>query len=152
MASLVYRHYYGSWGGGYLELTRDVCRHHCRRRINMEEHRVGDISMFFTFNKNRSRFILMSILLIPDCIRNHLSFNNKDSICFSGDMSDKMTILLSSREAQLERTEITDTSIAWLSLSKSGLGQAWSLLYLSNLRQSLTELTLMSSSTLDKTE
>jgi len=117
----------------------------------MEEYRIEDISMFLPSTKIDPDLILMSVLLMPDCIRDHLSFNSKDSICFSsGDMLGLMTILLSSREAQLERTEIT--SIARSSLSKSGLGRAWSLLYLPNLRQSLTELTLMSSSTLDKTE
>ena len=105
---------------------------------------------FFPLTEMDPDLILISILLTPDCIRDHLSFNRIASFCFSsGDMSG-LIILLSSMDTQLERTEIT--SIARLSLSKRGLGRPWSFLYFPSLRQSLTELALMSSSTLHNTE
>ena len=84
-------------------------------------------------------FILMSFLLTPDWIKDHLSFNNIPSVCCSWIDISGLMIILAGRSLLMDKMDETSIVHDQFNFIKIGRGCCECVLYLPRHRQSLTK-------------
>ena len=117
---------------------------------NLTRVKLEILACFLPCRYKVEDFILMSFLLTPDWIKDHLSFNNIPSVCCSWIDISGLMVIPAGRSLLLDKMD--ETSIAQFNFIKIGRGRCKCVLYLPRRRQSLTENDCISFSNFENTD